>query len=62
MIGAVGTITGKHDTNISFMEVGRLQIRGRATMVVGLDNPMPDDVLEEIRAVPHVNSARLVQL
>jgi len=62
MIGAVGSITGKNDVNISFMEVGRLQVRGQATMVVGLDDPMPDTVLAEVRAIPHVRSARLVKL
>ena len=62
MIGAVGTLTSKHDINISFMEVGRLQVRGRATMVVGLDDPVPDAVLTKVRAIPHVHSARLVKL
>lgn len=62
MIGAVGSITGKNDVNISFMEVGRLQVRGQATMVVGLDDPMPETVLAEVRAIPHVRSARLVKL
>ena len=40
-IGAVGTIAGRHNINISFMEVGRISLRGRAMMVVGLDDPMP---------------------
>ena len=62
MIGAVGTLTGKHDINISVMEVGRLQGRGRATMVVSLDDPVPDAVLTKVRAIPHVQSARLVKL
>ena len=62
MIGAVGTITGKHDINISFMEVGRLAPRGRATMVLGLDDPIPEAVLAEIRAIPGVDSARVVKL
>ena len=62
MIGHVGTIAGERDINISFMEVGRLAPRGRATMVLGLDDPLPDDVLEEIRAIPHVTSARMVQV
>jgi L-serine deaminase len=62
MIGAVGTITGRHDINISFMEVGRLEPRGRAMMVLGLDDPVPPDVLGEIRRIPHVYSARVVEL
>jgi D-3-phosphoglycerate dehydrogenase len=62
MIGAVGTITGRNDINISFMEVGRLAPRSRAMMVLGLDDPIPPPVLEEIRAIPHIQSARLVKL
>ena len=60
MIGALGTITGKHDVNIAFMDVGRQAPRGKAVMVVGLDDPMSDEVLEEIRAVLHASTAKLV--
>lgn len=62
MIGTVGTITGKHDINISFMEVGRLAPRGRAMMVLGLDDPMPPSVQAEIAAVPDIYNVRLVSL
>ncbi len=61
-IGVVGTITGRNDINISFMEVGRLSPRGPAMMILGLDDPVPGPVLEEIRSVGHVSSARLVRL
>ena len=61
-IGVVGTITGKNDINISFMEVGRLSLRGRATMVLGLDDPVTPEVLDEIRAIEHVEMARVVRL
>ena len=61
-IGVVGTITGNNDINISFMEVGRLSSRGRATMVLGLDDPVTPQVLDEIRAIDHVEMARVVKL
>ena len=61
-IGAVGTIAGRHNINISFMEVGRLSLRGQAMMVLGLDDPVPAHVMEEIRALPHIQDARLVEL
>jgi D-3-phosphoglycerate dehydrogenase len=61
-IGAVGTVAGRHNINISFMEVGRLNARGRAMMVLGVDDPVPPPVLEEIRALPQIHSARLVSL
>ncbi|MSQ40867.1 MAG: phosphoglycerate dehydrogenase [Dehalococcoidia bacterium] len=62
LIGAVGTITGKHDINISFMEVGRLAPRGQATMVLGLDDSIPETVLAEIRGISHIGTAKLVAL
>ncbi|MBI3744294.1 MAG: phosphoglycerate dehydrogenase [Chloroflexi bacterium] len=54
MIGAVGTVCGKNDVNISFMEVGRLERRGHAMMVLGVDEQVPDAALDAIRAIPGI--------
>lgn len=62
IIGAVGTIAGEHDINISFMDAGRLAPRGQAMMVVGMDEPVPDAALARFRAIPGVVSARLVRM
>ena len=61
-IGAVGTIAGHHNINISFMEVGRLQSRGRAMMVIGVDDPVPPGVLAEIQDLSHIYNVRLANL
>ena len=61
-IGAVGTIAGNNDINISFMVVGRMSPRGGAMMIIGLDDPVPPQVLEEIKALKQIDSARLVKL
>ena len=61
-VGAVGTIAGRHNINISFMEVGRTNLRGRAMMILGLDDPIPPDVMDEISALSHIYQARLVSL
>ena len=61
-IGAVGTVAGQNNINISFMEVGRLSPRGKAMMVLGLDDPIPQDVLAQINNLPQINDARLVKL
>ena len=61
-IGAVGTIAGHHNINISFMGVGRIRLRGQAMMVIGLDDPIPAHVMDEIRALSHIESARLATL
>ena len=44
------------------MKVGRLSQRGTAMMVLGLDDPVPEAVLDQIRGLPQVSSARLVKL
>ena len=61
-VGAVGTVAGQHNINISIMKVGRLSPRGRAMMVLGLDDVVPPKAMEEIQALSHVYSARLVEL
>ena len=61
-IGAVGTIAGRHNINISFMGVGRIQLRGQAMMVIGLDDPVPQKAMDEIRALSHIANARLATL
>ena len=61
-IGAVGTIAGRHNINISFMEVGRLRLRGRAMMMIGLDDPAPPEVLTEIQQLSHIYNVRQARL
>jgi D-3-phosphoglycerate dehydrogenase len=62
MIGHVGTITGERDINISFMEVGRRTARGEATMIVGFDDPIPDDILAKFRSIPQVTRVRVAEI
>ena len=62
MIGAVGTIIGQHDINIGFMEVGRMESRGRATMILGLDDDVPEAALDEVRKLDDVYTVRIALL
>ena len=62
LIGKVGTIAGRNDVNISFMEVGRLGRRDRAMMAVGLDEPMPEQAIEEMLTIPGFERIRQVTL
>ena len=61
-IGAVGTIAGRRNINISFMEVGRIAPRGQAMMVLGVDDPISADALAEIKALPQIDDARVVAM
>jgi D-3-phosphoglycerate dehydrogenase len=54
VIGAVGTILGAHEVNISDMDVGRAASSGSAVMLIASSGPVPDDVLAELRDAPGV--------
>jgi D-3-phosphoglycerate dehydrogenase / 2-oxoglutarate reductase len=62
IIGFIGSYLGQHDVNISFMRVGREKVRGRAVMVLGLDDSVTAAQLEEIQRLPHIFSARLARI
>ncbi len=62
IIGRVGTLLGKADINISSMHVGRLAPRGEAIMVLTVDEPVPHDVIAEIKALENISQAYSVQL
>jgi D-3-phosphoglycerate dehydrogenase len=61
-IGAVGTLLGSLDLNISSMRVGRTGKRGRALMVLEVDEPLTEDHLEAVRRLPNIESARIARL
>jgi len=61
-IGAVGTVAGKHNVNINFMEVGRIDLRGRAMMVLGVDDYVPVAMLDEMRELLQIHSVKLVRI
>ncbi|MFQ5896918.1 MAG: phosphoglycerate dehydrogenase [Candidatus Methylomirabilia bacterium] len=62
VIGRIGTLCGLHQINIAGMRLGRERRGGRAVSILNLDDPIPDPVLAEIRAMPDIVSAKLVKL
>ncbi len=62
LIGAVGMVTGSADINISSMQVGRLEPRGRALMVLALEKEVNEEVRQQLLAIPDVYTAKLVKL
>ena len=62
VVGRFGTILGGHDINIASMQVGRDAPRGRALMILQVDDPVGADVLEELRGVPGMADLRYVEL
>jgi D-3-phosphoglycerate dehydrogenase len=62
IIGAVGTIFGKHRVNIAQMSVGRTAPGGEAIGVLNLDTVPPQSVLDEVSANPDIQSVRVIEL
>jgi D-3-phosphoglycerate dehydrogenase len=62
IIGAVGTIFGKHGVNIAQMAVGRASAGGEAVGVLNLDSEPPNEALDEVRKLPAITSALAVRL
>ena len=62
VIGRIGTLFGARGINIAGMQLGRVAPGGRAVSILNLDSAVPDDVLAELRAHPHIRSATLVRL
>lgn len=62
VIGRLGTLMGSHDVNIAQMAVGRHEQGGPALTVLNVDSLIPDEVLDDILADPHITWARRVSL
>jgi D-3-phosphoglycerate dehydrogenase len=62
VIGTVGTILGRYGVNVAGMQVGRHAPRAEAMMVTSVDDDIPDEALEEIRASNAVKDAVVVAL
>ncbi|MGH9345927.1 MAG: phosphoglycerate dehydrogenase [Vicinamibacterales bacterium] len=62
VIGEVGTILGRHGVNIANFALGREGTRAIGVVNIDETQPLPDQLLEEIRKVPAVRSARIVRV
>ncbi len=62
VIGHVGTILGQTDINVSSMQVGRERARGPALMLLSVDDPVPPEVLEQIRSVADLQYVKVVRI
>jgi D-3-phosphoglycerate dehydrogenase len=60
VIGKVGTILGDRKINIATFTLGRNPQTQQAIGLVNVDDQVPDAVLQEIRAIPAVRTARVV--
>jgi D-3-phosphoglycerate dehydrogenase len=62
VIGAVGSALGVRGINVNGLYVGQDRDKGVALELWCLDSPLEDEVVAEIRRLPPVSSAQVVQL
>ena len=62
VIGRVGTILGDRKINIATFTLGRDSQSQQAIGLVNVDNDVPNEVLQEIRAIPAVRTVHLVKV
>jgi D-3-phosphoglycerate dehydrogenase len=62
VIGRIGTILGDHKINIANFALGRDIQGGEAVGLVQVDGPVAEEVLTEIRSIPAIRVARVVEL
>ena len=62
MVGRIGSILGRHNVNIASMHVGRRTRRGRAIVVLLLDEDVPAEVMEEVSKSVEADFLRMIRL
>ena len=62
MLAKVGALLAEANINIAGLSLGRSGIGERALTVVGVDNPIPDAVLQKVAALDGVFNAKVVTL
>lgn len=62
VIGDVGQVLGRHDINIAHFSLGRKQKGGEALAVVVIDEPVPDSVMQELRALSNMRWLKQISL
>ncbi|MGH6803713.1 MAG: phosphoglycerate dehydrogenase [Methyloceanibacter sp.] len=62
VVGALGSIIGRENINISRMQVGIAEVQTDAISLIGFSAPLSAKELEEVRAIPAIRQAVQIQL
>ena len=62
VVGKIGSILGRLNVNIASMHVGRRTKRGRAIVVLLLDEDLTSEQLAEVARAVEADFARLIRL
>ena len=60
-IGDLGSLCGQHGLTIATFHLGRRDVGGEAVALVEIDGTVPDEVLDEIKALSQVVRADILQ-
>ena len=61
VIGRVGTLLAENDVNVASWHTGRLERGGQTLSVLTLDEPLDNDILEEVRNLDFIRHARQIE-
>ena len=62
VIGNIGTTMGENNVNIARLHLSREQVDKQALVILTTDTPVPPNVLEKLRNLPHVISVITVEM
>ncbi len=62
VIGNIGTLLGKYNINIGNMQFGRESKGGMAISLLEVDEKITPEILEEIKKLPNIVNAQLIEL
>ncbi len=62
VIGGMGSVLGKGNVNIAGMHLGRERQGGRALALLLVDEPVPSELIEQVRRLENILSAKVVRV
>ena len=62
VVGPVGMILGKHNVNISSMQVGGMNVGAESLMILAVDDVVSPEVMKEVASSDGITGAKFVQL
>jgi len=62
VIGNLGTLMGKYNINIAAMTFGREKLGGRSISVLNVDSPVSTEVLDKIKKLENILTAKVIKI
>ena len=62
VIGKIGTVLGQWNVNVAGMHLGREHQGGKALALLLVDNPVKNDVIDQVRQIDNIITAKVVRV